>query len=144
MSANQARSISSNVRTQRSLQALGITPMRLRGSEPVATEPEVAASVPVCVRLCLWLPAETPDPFAGPQARLLQHLLRTLDLEPNQVARQVPVAQDIPVLAFGRGAPSATCTLPALDALRDPINKRMAWPLLRALRRQLRRSASAP
>ncbi|MEJ5208830.1 hypothetical protein [Denitratimonas sp. CY0512] len=44
---------------------------------------------------------------------------------------------NLPILAFGTGAPAGSTRVAALARLRDPLEKRIAWPMLRALRRRL-------
>lgn len=44
---------------------------------------------------------------------------------------------ELPILAFGTGAPAGSTRVAALARLRDPLEKRIAWPMLRALRRRL-------
>lgn len=127
-------------RKERYLRALGLAPMRLRRPEPVDGEPPPAPAATPGIALWLWCPPASGDPFAGPEARLLRHLLHALDLQPARVARCTPEAagDDRPVLALGPGAPAGSHVLPELGALRDPLQKRIAWPVLRALRRRLR------
>lgn len=133
------------------LTALGVTPMRLRAN---ATRPsEIHASDPVAMdaerirrapRLRLWFPPEQRDPRSGPQARLLQQILRSVGVDDADMdLLETDVNPDgVRVLGFGSGAPAGAVRLPTLDRLRDPLEKRIAWPLLRRLRRQLRQADS--
>ena len=130
----------------RQLHALGLSPMRLRGNAadavaPVSVQEPVAAPVPppIAMPVYLWFPPGEPDAFAGPHARLLAQFLACLDLSPQQIQPGLPAdSQTAILLAFGPGAPPGATRFAALAKLRDPIEKRVAWPLLRGLRKRLR------
>ena len=128
------------------LRALGIVPLQLRAS--VSTEvltPPTASHTPegiatnTGVRLQVWLPPTEGDPFAGPHARLLGDVLRSLGLTRQKIQTGMPEKDhNLPLLAFGPGAPADAVKLSTLVKLRDPIEKRIAWKQLRQLRRCLR------
>ncbi len=130
----------------RQLHALGLAPMHLRGhataqvAVPVLAREEPSGNAPrSSLPVHLWFPPGEPDAFAGPHGRLLTQLLRCLDLSPEQVQSGIPIDGEAPLLlAFGPGAPQGAIRLAALAKLRDPIEKRIAWPLLRRVRRRLR------
>lgn len=126
-------------RQLRRLHALGITPLRLRTATGDVAQPagqDVAAAP--AIALYLWLPPRAADPFHGPHVRLLHQLLCGLGLGPEQVALGAPEEGDAqPVLAFGPGGPPGAVQVPALARLREPLEKRIAWPALRRLRRRL-------
>ena len=128
----------------RQLQALGLSPMRLRdhgagessaSTSPMVHEDVVSTALPVHA----WFPAGETDAFTGPYAHLLAQILKCLGLRPDQVRPGLPAEGETAVLlAFGPGAPQGAIRLSALAKLRDPIEKRVAWPVLRDLRRRLR------
>ena len=95
----------------------------------------------VAVRLCIAGGGSAPS--GGPEARLLGDLLASLGLTLAQVrwASDDVLPEDVPVLAFGPHAPRGALRVAALTRLREPLEKRIAWPLLRQLRRQLRETA---
>lgn len=131
----------------RQLHALGLAPMHLRGravaqaDEPASQHNVADATQATDVRLHLWFPPGETDAFAGPHARLLTQVLASLGLAPGQVREGGPDdGPATPLLAFGPGAPEGSTRLAALVKLRDPIEKRIAWPLLRGLRRRLRQA----
>lgn len=138
----------------RQLQALGVVPMRLRGQVAVEVVEELpqrgaeSAGPATGVVLQLWFASGEGDPFTGAHGRLLTQILKSLDLCPEQTrvrSRHEAESQEddaLPLLAFGPGAPAGAIRLAALEKLRDPIEKRIAWPLLRGLRRVLRRAMS--
>ncbi len=132
------------------LRALGIVPLRQRA---VALDEARAPDAPVAqaldqvdqpdIGLRLWFPPTVADPFQGSDARLLRDLLRSLELDVEQVTRLSGENDEaLPVLAFGTGGPDGSVRLPALEKLRNPLEKRIAWPVLRGLRRRLGRSVS--
>lgn len=122
----------------RQLRALGITPLRLRSAAGEVMPQAPDADVASAIGLCVWLPTHEGDPFRGPHERLLRQLLCALGLTSEQVVLDVPDAGDVrPVLAFGPGGPPGAVQLPALVNLREPLEKRIAWPALRRLRRHL-------
>ncbi|MCX7562718.1 hypothetical protein OS176_04030 [Xanthomonadaceae bacterium XH05] len=130
----------------RQLHALGLAPMRLRehavaiaGQASPSCDPPEESVVADDFVLRLWLPPAKARPFEGPHARLLTQILKSIGVRPEQIlmARQ-PEDGGAPLLAFGAGAPKEAIRLAALDKLRDPIEKRVAWPVLRSLRRRLR------
>lgn len=121
-------------------------------------------------RLRIWFSQPQVDVFEGPHRRLLQDLLCSIGLTPDQVQLmdsqtsaptpgsgaatgpgfdsttaspegRVPENSDLPILAFGIGAPAGSTRIAALPRLRDPLEKRIAWPMLRQLRRRLRSAA---
>lgn len=121
-------------------------------------------------RLRIWFSQAQADVFEGPHRRLLQDLLCSIGLSPDQVQLmesqasapapgsgadavsgfdtataspegQVSGNNDLPILAFGIGAPAGSTRIAALPRLRDPLEKRIAWPMLRELRRRLRSAA---
>lgn len=130
----------------RQLRALGIVPFQLRAATTVdePLTPAVSDAFEVTTTstetlLQLWLPPTEGDPFAGPHARLLGDVLRSLALSRQQVLLGMSrKGSDLPLLAFGPGAPAGAITLASLVKLRDPIEKRIAWKQLRQLRRRLR------
>ena len=129
-------------RQLRQLHALGITPLRLRAAAddamPQAPADGQEVTAAPAIALYLWLPPREADPFHGPHEPLLRQLLCSLGLAPEQALLGVPEEGDArPVLAFGPGGPSGAVQLPALAKLRDPLEKRIAWPALRTLRRRL-------
>ncbi len=131
----------------RQLHALGLAPMRLRtqaaadAAGPVSQHEATGAMQPAGMPVHLWFPPGEADAFTGPHARLLVQLLKCLDLSPEQVRPGLPNdGQAALLLAFGPGAPEGATRFAALAKLRDPIEKRIAWPLLRGLRRCLRRA----
>jgi hypothetical protein len=127
------------------LQALGIVPLRLRThlAPPHAvdveapSEPSPSQPASRCVRL--WFADRKNRPTEGPQARLLEQILRSVGLSDAEVAVGPDEAgdDDWVILAFGVGAPASAVSLPTLERLRDPLEKRIAWPILRRLRRRL-------
>lgn len=127
----------------RRLQALGVVPLHLRVASPrtdvvvieASTTPDVDSGRPV---LQFWFSPTTNDAQAESDGQLVKHLVRALGLRPEQVAMGGDPAAAAITLAFGPGAPATAVRLPALDALRDALGKRAAWPTLRALRRRLR------
>lgn len=147
------------------LRALGLQPMVLRDSAAAAPEaaavqnpssPPVAAARPprepiaavdtatdAALRLRVLGLGELPP--TGADAALVQDLLACLGLTPAQVCwgADASAPQSLPVLAFGAAAAPGVTRLAALSRLRDPIEKRIAWPLLRRLRRALDRGAGA-
>lgn len=143
------------------LRALGLQPMVLRGSVAAAPEPAAApnpSSPPVDVArpprepipaaiapLRLRVLGLGEQPPAGADAALVQDLLACLGLTPAQVCwgAEASAPQSLPVLAFGASAAPGVTRLAALSRLRDPIEKRIAWPLLRRLRRALDQGAGA-
>ncbi len=140
------------------LEALGLVPMVRRdvvrpgvpvpapraGSETPARAAARGAIDPPAertIRLCVA--GSGPWPAPGPDARLLDDLLASLGLTVAQVqwvSGGVP-PEGIPMLAFGVEAARGALRVPALARLREPLEKRIAWPLLRQLRRQLRETA---
>lgn len=121
---------------QRQLRALGIEMLVQRGAPGKAAtqgqdEPETPAPA-VCLRL--WF-AEGQTPQEAGAQRLLRDVLRSLGLTPEQATGSDP---DLPQLAFGEPAPEGAIALAALARLRDPLEKRIAWPVLRRLHRRLR------
>ena len=136
-----------DVQRLRQLQALGLSPMRLRGHavaeviEPVSDQDAANVAAPPGIPVHLWFSPGEPDAFKGPHAHLLAQLLRCLDLSPEQIQPGLPSdGQTALLLAFGPGAPEGATRFAALAKLRDPIEKRIAWPLLRGLRRRLRQA----
>lgn len=135
---------------RRQLHALGLVPMRLRGQAtvevaeavaPVAVHEPADTALPRTVPVHLWFPPGEPDALTGPHARLLTQLLTCLDLSPDQIRPGLPdTAETALLLAFGPGAPQGATRFAALAKLRDPIEKRVAWPLLRGLRKHLRQA----
>lgn len=147
------------------LRALGLQPMVLRDSAAAAPEaaavqtpssPPVAAARPprepiaavdaatdATLRLRVLGLGELPP--TGADAALVQDLLACLGLTPAQVCwgADASAPQSLPVLAFGAPAAPGVTRLAALSRLRDPIEKRIAWPLLRRLRRALDQGAGA-
>lgn len=129
-------------RQLRQLHVLGITPLRLRtAAGDVAPQAQPAGqevTAAPAIALYLWLPPREGDPFHGPHERLLHQLLCGLGLAPAEVVLGVPDGGDAwPVLAFGPGGPPGAVQVPELARLRDPLEKRIAWPALRRLRRRL-------
>lgn len=137
------------------LEALGLVPMVRRdavrpgapvpapraGSETPARAAARGAVDPPAertIRLCVAGSGAWPAP--GPDARLLDDLLASLGLSAAQVQWVSGGAppEGIPMLAFGVDAARGALRLPALARLRDALEKRIAWPQLRRLRRQLR------
>lgn len=137
-----------DARNLRRLRALDIVPLRRRVAVPSGVAHEAVADTPeLSVRreivLQLWFAPDVPDPLPESFARMLRYLLRSLDLDVAQVARMAGENGgdgEYPVLAFGIGAPDGAVRLPALEKLRNPLEKRIAWPILRGLRRRLRRA----
>lgn len=151
------------------LRALGLQPMVLRDSAAAAPEaaavqnpssPPVPAARPprepiaavdaatdaatdATLRLRVLGLGELPP--TGADAALVQDLLACLGLTPAQVCwgADASAPQSLPVLAFGAAAAPGVTRLAALSRLRDPIEKRIAWPLLRRLRRALDQGAGA-
>ena len=131
----------------RHLHALGLAPMRLRGhaaaaaAEPASAPDATDAAAPIGMPVHLWFPPGEPDAFAGPHARLLTQVLACLDISPGQIQPGLPDdGETALLLAFGPGAPQGATRFAALARLRDPIEKRVAWSLLRGLRRRLRQT----
>lgn len=135
--------------TLRRLRALDIVPLRQRRPAAAAGDSAVmtdapASGVPHKPVLHLWFAPEVPDPLPAPSARLLDDVLCSLDLDASQIVRMAGERDpggEHPVLAFGTGAPDGAVRLPTLEKLRNPLEKRIAWPILRGLRRRLRRGA---
>lgn len=140
----------SQARRSHALRALGVMPLRRRGSTapdevvaspPMPSTPEAGAGgQPPTVRLRLWFPPGADDPFQGPRASLLRYLIHAVGLEPAQVTFAAADDVDLPVLAFGPGGPVEGVQLPALESLRDPVEKRIAWVRLRRLRSMVLRT----
>ena len=130
------------------LRALGIVPLRQRAvvlEEPTslaarAADPSDSIDQPN-IELRLWFPPAVMDPLKGSDAQLLRYLLRSLELDFEQVTTlSGENDKALPVLAFGADAPAGAVRLPALEKLRNPLEKRIAWPVLRGLRRRLGRA----
>lgn len=105
-----------------------------RGQPAAPRPPDAAAIVRLRIAGC---GARAPE---GRDAALVADLLASLGLDPAQVRWEetAAAAGELPLLVFG-GAPSRGAhVLAALERLRDPLEKRIAWTLLRRLRRQLR------
>ena len=133
----------------RQLQALGLSPMRLRGRGVMETAPVAMpetrlpagsnAAAPITMPVHLWFPPDDADAFTGPHSRLLTQILQCLGLTPDHVQPGLPAEGEAALLlAFGLGAPQGAIRMSALAKLRDPIEKRVAWPILRGVRRRLR------
>lgn len=127
------------------LRALGLEPMQLRAATAAADSETViasdaAATVATSPVLFLWSPPDDAAPLHGPYARLAADLLQSLGVRVEQVGAGQPDAMpsDVPILVLGAQAPADGVRLPALARLRDPLEKRIAWPILRRLRRRLR------
>ena len=135
--------------TQRArLGALGLVPMVRRDTGEIRPDPADAphahavagAAAPEPIRIGIagcgtWPPRDA-------EARLVDDLLASLGLTIAQVqwASDGALPEGVPVLAFGPEAPAGVLRLPALSRLRDALEKRIAWPQLRNLRRQLRKA----
>ncbi len=94
---------------------------------------------PETIRLHLWFAAGQSIPCEGLPARLLDQILASIGTTRAQVTvLDAATADDgVAVLAFGAGAPLGAVSLPTLERLADPLEKRIAWPILRRLRRKL-------
>lgn len=122
------------------LAALGLVPLQRRADflpEAVADEalqPSVSGSEPTAPRLRIFA-GGVADPFAGAQAKLLRAVLAALGLSAEEITFELEAA--LPLLAFGQCKETDAFRVAALDSLRDPIGKRVAWKELRRLRRTL-------
>lgn len=82
---------------------------------------------------------ETGALEGGEGAALFGALLATLGLSRAQVT--VELRPGLPLLAFGDGGGADAIRIAPLAHLRQPHEKRAAWPALRALRARLRGAA---
>lgn len=124
---------------QRQLRALGIEPLVRRGPDAgshqeAAEVPEASALAAPVPRLRLWF-AEGRAPQEAGLQRLLRDVLNALGLTPEQAEGH---DSNLPQLAFGDRAPEGAVVVTSLTRLRDPLEKRIAWPILRRLRQRLR------
>ena len=84
-------------------------------------------------------PAARLTPAASPSSPLEAASAPSLPRAGERVGvgGQTSNPAELPILAFGTGAPAGSTRVAALARLRDPLEKRIAWPMLRALRRRL-------
>lgn len=115
---------------QSMLRELGCELFTVRAKQPVAVE----SSPPKPRRVLVVLSPES-NWLRGPYAKLARSLLAALGMKEDDI-RGEPHA-GMPTLCFGRETPGAIHA-PALAALRNAQAKRALWPVLRALRKQLR------
>ena len=138
--AEAARAESDRLRQER-LAALGIEvlTLRTRVDAPSASVPASTGGV-ASARLVLNGARQAFD--GGEGAALLAAILATLGLRREEIS--LDAIDGVPALAFGMDGAAGVTRIATLPQLREPHEKRAAWPALRRLRRELRNTPSHP
>lgn len=140
--AEAARSAFDPLRRER-LAALGIELLMLRDRAPasVVEAPIVSSDAPVRPRLVV-AGIDVATMTGGSDAALFSSLIAALGLTRDQVSSEVQ--SGVPTLVFGSGGNAESIRVAPLAQLRQPHEKRAAWPVLRRLRAALRGAAARP